>query len=265
MKLFLSADIEGTAGIVHWDETGLGKPLYEHFSRQMTREVAAACEGAQEAGAQSLLVKDAHGSARNIDPEMLPECVDIFRGWGRDPYCMMSGLTASFDGVLFTGYHSAAGTDANPLSHTMDLHIAEVRINGEIASELYINCLIAALENVPVYFVSGDQGLCDWVKTKNPNIRTVAVSRGVGRGSVSIHPDKAVQRIRESVAEALTKPREDFYFPMPNHFDVEIDYKEHADARRAGFFPGAKQTGPRRVAFASDDYRAVLAFFLFVL
>ena len=49
-RIFLSADIEGTCGIAHWDETELGKPDYEPFRRQMTREVAAACEGAFAAG-----------------------------------------------------------------------------------------------------------------------------------------------------------------------------------------------------------------------
>ena len=42
-RIFLSADIEGTCGIAHWAETELGKPDYEPFRRQMTREVAAAC------------------------------------------------------------------------------------------------------------------------------------------------------------------------------------------------------------------------------
>ena len=41
-RIFLSADIEGTCGIAHWDETELDKPDYEPFRRQMTREVAAA-------------------------------------------------------------------------------------------------------------------------------------------------------------------------------------------------------------------------------
>ena len=64
-RIFLSADIEGTCGIAHWDETELGKPDYEPFRRQMTREVAAACEGAFAAGCEDLLIKDAHDSARN--------------------------------------------------------------------------------------------------------------------------------------------------------------------------------------------------------
>ena len=43
MKLYLSADIEGTAGITLWDETEYGHPRYAFFSDQMTREVRAAC------------------------------------------------------------------------------------------------------------------------------------------------------------------------------------------------------------------------------
>ena len=43
-KLFISADIEGTAGIVNWNETERSVPHdYDYFANQMTREVAAAC------------------------------------------------------------------------------------------------------------------------------------------------------------------------------------------------------------------------------
>ena len=70
-RIFLSADIEGTCGIAHWAETELGKPDYEPFRRQMTREVAAACEGAFAAGCEDLLIKDAHDSARNLIPAEL--------------------------------------------------------------------------------------------------------------------------------------------------------------------------------------------------
>lgn len=102
-RIFLSADIEGTCGIAHWDETELGKPDYEPFRRQMTREVAAACEGAFAAGCEDLLIKDAHDSARNLIPAELPERVSIFRGWGSDIHSMMSGIDASFAGRNFHG------------------------------------------------------------------------------------------------------------------------------------------------------------------
>ena len=153
-RIFLSADIEGTCGIAHWAETELGKPDYEPFRRQMTREVAAACEGAFAAGCEDLLIKDAHDSARNLIPAELPDRVSIFRGWGSDIHSMMSGIDASFSGAIFTGYHSSSNTDASPLCHTMNLDNVSIRINGIQASELVINTFAAALYDVPVLLVT---------------------------------------------------------------------------------------------------------------
>ena len=50
MKLFISADIEGTAGISCWDETEYGHPRYGYFAEQMTREVSAVCNAASNLG-----------------------------------------------------------------------------------------------------------------------------------------------------------------------------------------------------------------------
>ena len=144
MKLFISADIEGTAGITLWEETEYGHPRYAYFAEQMSREVAAACQGALEAGCTDILVKDAHDSACNMIPSMLPEEVRIFRGWGSDFMSMMSGLERGCDGVFFTGYHAGAGMDTNPLAHTVNTRNNYVRINGMIAPELMINGLTAA-------------------------------------------------------------------------------------------------------------------------
>ena len=64
--------------------------------------------------------------------------------------------------------------------------------------------------------------------------------------------------------EGLKDP-EKFRIDLPNKFDVEIEYRLHQNARRAGFYPGAKQVGPRTVRFSSDAYYDVLRFFLFCL
>lgn len=197
MKIFLSADIEGTTGITLWDETENGHARYPYFQNQMTKEVNAACLGAMEGGCNEILVKDAHDSACNIIPEMLPEEVRIFRGWGTDIMSMMAGLEKGYDGVIFTGYHSAAGMNTNPLAHTMNTRNNYVKINGIICPELMLNSLTASYLGVPVRLVTGDKGLCDWMKEMNPNIETVAVSEGCGRGSISIHPKKALRLIQK--------------------------------------------------------------------
>ncbi len=264
-KLFISSDMEGTAGIAHWDETDQGKWLYDHFARQMSREVAAACEGAIAAGYEEVLVKDAHDSARNINPELLPEQARIFRSWGTEPFSMMAGLDESFSGVVFTGYHSAAGTDVNPLAHTMNTQNNYIKINGELCSELMMNCMTAAYVGVPVYCVTGDQALCQWIQSVNPNIATVPVSEGRGNGSISIQPGLAVKRIREAVEKAVGQNPADCMYPLPEHFHVEICFRRHQKARNASFYPGCVQTGATTVEYDSDDYMDVLKLFHWVL
>ena len=263
MKLFISADIEGTTGITLWDETENGHSRYRYFQEQMTKEVAAACQGALDAGCEEILIKDAHDSACNLIPSMLPEEMRIFRGWGSDIMSMMAGLEKGFDGVFFTGYHSAAGMDTNPLSHTMNTRNNYVLINGTIAPELMINSLTAAYLGVPVRLVTGDKGLCDWMKAIQPNVETVAVSEGRGQGSISIHPNKALRLIREAACRAMKKDAEDCMFPLPEHFKVEISFKNHYKAKNA--YPGLVQTGAATVCYEADDWMEVLRMLNFVL
>ena len=164
MNVFVSADIEGVCGITAWEEARKDHPSYGPFRRQMQAEVAAACEGALAAGATALTVKDAHGSARNLVASELPTPTQLIRGWSGHPYGMVQGLEDSHRAALFIGYHGRAGGGGNPLAHTMSSQrLAEVRINGEPASEYRIHAWACALEGVPVAFVSGDQALCEEV------------------------------------------------------------------------------------------------------
>lgn len=264
-KLYISADIEGTCGIAHWDETEKGHADWAYFAAQMTREVAAACEGAFEAGFDRVVVKDAHDSARNLNPMDLPRGVELIRGWAGDPFCMMAGLDKSFDGVVFTGYHDAAGRDSNPLSHTMTTSAFSVTINGEAASELMINSMIAAYVGLPVYAVSGDLGLCEWMRTKCPGTRTVAVNRGTGAAVQSMHPQEAAVAIREAVRLGASRPGQAKLYPLPDRFDVRICYREHAKAKRNSYYPGARLTEPRTLAFEHTDFYEVLRMMQFCL
>ena len=89
MKLFISADIEGCAGLVLPAETHKQESIYRPFAEEMTKEVLAACEAAHEMGADEIVVKDGHGDATNIDPFQMPEYVTLIRGKSGHPYNMM--------------------------------------------------------------------------------------------------------------------------------------------------------------------------------
>ena len=266
MKVYLSADMEGTCGIAVWPETERSTPMdYTPYQKQMTREVAAACRGALAAGAESILVKDAHDSARNIDPAALPRQARMHRGWTGDLLSMMTGLDQErFDAVFFTGYHAWVSCGGNPLSHTMNLRNSRVTLNGQPCSEFLINAYTAGYYGVPVALVTGDKALCQSAEALIPAVTTVAVNRGRGGGVTSLHPDEAVERI-EAAAEAALKKAGDCAVPLPDHFRMEVEFIKHAAAYSKSFYPGARLADSKTVAFDTDCWYEMLRFCHFVL
>ena len=230
----------------------------------MTKEVNAVCEAAYQGGATKITVKDAHDTARNIDPTGLPEGVEIIRGWARNPLMMMAGIDKSYDGVIFTGYHSAGGTSGNPMAHTMSGSYEYIKINDYVISEFILNTYTAAYFGVPVLMVSGDKELCEQAKKTIPQIQTVAVNEGYGNGVISIHPELALAKLKEAVARALSGNLKDCLIKLPQQFRMEIRYRQHFYAYRGSFYPNAKQIGPKTLAFESNDYMDILTFFMFV-
>lgn len=265
MKVFISADIEGVNNIVSWDETELKSSEYQYFRRQMTDEVIMACEGAKAAGATEIFVKDAHDYARNLILKDLPEYVKLHRGWEGCPCSMMAGLDESFDAVIFIGYHSPASSDGNPLSHTMNLRNQYVKINGILTSEFYINALYASYLNVPVAFLSGDLKLTEIVHEANKFITTVATKEGSHGAVISKHPNVTNAQIKEGVKAALSTDLSKNIVELPNHFDVEIQYKKFNDAYNASFYPGCKLVSTDTVLFSADNYYEVVRALKFIL
>ncbi len=266
MKVFLSADIEGTCTIASWPEADpASAAAYGPMQRQMTREVAAACRGALSAGAEEVFVKDAHNSARNIIPGELPRQTRIHRGWAGDLLSMMNGLDQEpFDAVFFTGYHAWAGASGNPLSHTMNSQNNRVTINGVRASEFLINAYTAGHYGVPVAMITGDQAVCDFARELIPAVTTVPVNIGRGNGVTALHPDEAVERIENAAREAV-KHIQECMVPMPEHFHMEIEFVKHHVAYSKHFYPGAYLKDDKIVCFDTDDWYEVLRFCHFVL
>jgi D-amino peptidase len=265
MKIYISADIEGITGATHWDEATKNNPDYSEFQDQMTSEVNAACEGALEAGASEIWVKDAHATARNLIAAKLPKEVKLIRGWSQHPFSMVQGLDETHDALLMIGYHSRAGSDANPLAHTITGRASWVRINDRYASEFLIHGYAAALVRVPIVYISGDEGICTEAETLIPQIGTLAVKRGIGDSTLSMHPQLAVEKTREGVLKALQGNLDSCLIDLPDQFKVEIRYRDHADAYHASFYPRASLKEPHIVNYESDDYFEIMRLFSFVL
>lgn len=265
MKIFISSDIEGVSGSTIWDETIKGGDLYSEYAHQMTLETKAACDGANNAGAKEIMVKDAHDSGRNINHNLLPKNTKLIRGWSGGPFSMVQELDYTYDALIFIGYHSSATNDTNPLSHTMTTILDYVKINGETASEFLIHSYIAAYLGVPIVFLSGDSGLCDDVKLIHPNITTVAVKEGCGNSTINIHPELARDLIEKGVEEALKGDLSKCIMKMPEFFEVEIRYREHKDAYSNSHYPNVIKMDANTIKYCNEDYIEVLRMMKFLI
>jgi D-amino peptidase len=58
MKILISVDIEGVAGVFHSQQVRAGNPEYERARRLMTEEANAAIAGAFDGGAAEVWVND---------------------------------------------------------------------------------------------------------------------------------------------------------------------------------------------------------------
>jgi D-amino peptidase len=162
MKLFVSCDMEGTAGVSSWQQVDARSytPEYAVFQKYMTGEVRAAIEGARSAGATEMLINDSHGPMRNLLLDELPHDVRVLFG-NRKPLSMAQNLSREFAGVFFTGYHGAVGDLNATLSHTYAPSVIyEVRINGISCSEALLNAGVAGYFGVPVLLITYDRRRC---------------------------------------------------------------------------------------------------------
>lgn len=269
MKYFISADIEGVAGILNWGETDkIKNDDYYFFRNQMTLEVLAAIEGINAVDKDAyVLIKDAHDSGRNLLIDQFPQNVEVIRGWDDGPYSMVQGLDDSFDGILYIGYHSGSTSHGNPLSHTLsNSRVGHIKINGKIFSEFELFSIISAHHKVPTLFISGDEALTETAREINLNIGTVATKRGIGDSIVTKSPEKVLNMIKSKVIEVMTdSSKEKYILKNPESFHVEVCFKTFQQAYRAKYFAGVTVKDNLIVEFTTDDYYEVMRTLMFIL
>jgi D-amino peptidase len=252
MKIFLSSDMEGTAGVVAWEQcVGDG---YEavHGRRLLLAEVNAAIEGALDGGATDIVLNDSHAAMRNMPADELAGQASYIAGAHKPDY-MMQGLDASYDAVLFVSYHGSVGAEAG-LSHTYNPNaVIEARIDGKVTGESGINALVAAHYGVPVVLITGDRCACDEAAALIPGIHTAVVKEHVSRvAASSLHPDRACTLIRETAKEAV----EGAANAQPPSFSpgvLEVSVRTVDIAETASWVRGVTRTGPRALRIQGEN------------
>ncbi len=256
MRVLVSVDMEGIAGVVDGEDVRPGNGEYERHRRQLTAEASAAVRGvhAYDPEAQ-VLVTEAHGGFRNLLPDLLDRRAELLRGKPK-PDGMLAGLAEDTDAVLFIGYHGKAGTPGSVLAHT--IHggvVADVRCDGRSVGELGLNTALAAHRGVPAVLVAGDDTVAAEAAEVAPGMHAVVVKRSLGGAAAALlHPDEACERIEQEVPKALAE--RDAVRPL--RFDgpvlLEVDVLVPYQTERALLVPGIELAGGCTLRYPAPDF-----------
>ncbi|GGV17675.1 transporter [Streptomyces filipinensis] len=204
MRIYISVDMEGVTGLVDADDVQPGGRDYERGRSMMAEDVNAAVRGALTAGADDILVNDAHGPMRNLLPEALHPAARLVRGKPKR-MGMLEGLTGEYDAALCVGYHSRAGAPG-VLSHSFMGHeIEDMWLDGRPVGEIGLAHATAAALGVPVVALTGDDVACAEMTAWDASVVTVPVKYAHDRFAAELRPEaEAWKAVEEAVAAALS-------------------------------------------------------------
>jgi D-amino peptidase len=206
VKVFISFDMEGVAGIVDWSQCRAPGQPYEEGRLLLLGEVNAAIDGAMAAGATEIVCNDSHGTMNNLDPAALHGRASYVSGRHK-PLYMMQGLDASADVVFMVGYHGSISGESSVLSHSYNPSvISHVELNGARVGESGINALVAAACQVPVGLITGDRQTIAEADPFLPDAERVVVKDSFTRfGAANLHPDVACELIAAGAQRAVER------------------------------------------------------------
>jgi len=255
VRIFVSSDMEGTAGVVDWAQCRGPGAEYGSSRRLLLDEVNAAVSGAVAGGATTVVVNDSHGLMANLPPGELEAEARYISGRHK-PFYMMQGLDSSFDAIFFVGYHGSMGS-AGVLSHTYNPRaVSAVRLNGTVVGEAGINALVALGHGVPVALVTGDQVTIAETTALLPDVVGVTVKEAITRFSAdSLHPAAACRAIRAGAEDAVKRVAGGGAKPPPIDLParLEVDWLTADMADMATWVGGVTRVGERSVEIGGDD------------
>jgi D-amino peptidase len=255
MRVFVTVDIEGIAGVVHSEEGARGNPEYERARRLMTAEANAVVAGIFDADPQAqVTVADVHGPYRNMIPEDLDERATFSRGKPK-LFGMVDGIDRGYDLAMFVGVHGRAGAGMAVLSHTFTGTILDVAVNGKPMGELGLNAALAGAYGVPVALVAGDQAVAEEARDLF-GAGVVAITVKESRAHLaaeSLHPKVARAKLREAATRVVRERPAVQPLRVRAPVEVEVVLARPVYADLVAMIDGVERVDGRTIRFARAD------------
>jgi D-amino peptidase len=266
MKVYISVDMEGLAGVNHPGPTDRKDKGYPAAVDLMVGEANAAIEGAVAGGATDVLVNDSHGGMYNLLPADLNPAARVLQGQKAWSMVAGTGPDSGFGIALFIGYHARAGHPRGTIAHTYSGRPTVSRLNGRLVGETGLNAAILGQWGIPVGLVAGDDALAEEVADWLPDAERVIVKVAEGgNAAASLHPERARDLIRAAAERAVRRAIAGELQPLALSPPViiEVEFRNGAIADYAAMIPGAERFGDRGFRYAAPDaetaYRGFLA------
>jgi len=255
--------MEGTAGVVDWNQCIAGNPEYQYYRGLLQNEVNASIKGALAGGAKEFLVNDSHSAMQNLLPDKLEGRARYLSGKHKPMY-MMQGLDSSYDAIFFVSYHGSMSSEASVLSHTYNPRaIADIRLNGEFVSEAGLNALVAQAYGVPIVLVTGDETTAVETRMWAPDVLAAVVKKSVTRFAAdSMHPTEACELIFAKAKQAVIDIKKMSAPKIDLPATIEISFHNNDFADMAAWLPGTKKTGTKKVELTDADPLALFRRFI---
>jgi D-amino peptidase len=265
LKMYISVDMEGVAGVVTADQLGPGGFEYERFRHFMTNETLAAAHALQEAGATEIVVGDSHGNGENLLIEEFPKDVRVIRSWPRRGE-MMAGLDSTFDAALFVGYHASTTNPRGVRAHTFSsAALTSVSLNGTAVTEGEFNAAFAGAAGVPVIFASGDDAAMEELRSRLGKIETVETKKTLGFHSAeTLTPEAACERISAGVKSAMSHRREFKPYIVKAPITLDISFKNYLPAEVLSYLRTVQRVDSHTIRFVGKDMSELADFVAFV-
>jgi len=265
LKVYISVDMEGVAGVVTGDHLGPTGFEYQKAREWLTEEVNAAIRAARDAGATEIVVSDSHGNGENLLLDRLPVDVLLVRAWPR-PLMMMQGIDESFDAALFIAYHASTSNTTGVRAHTMSSgNLTGVRLNGILVPEAVINAAIAGQFGVPVVMISGDDAIVEEATSLLGDIEGAVLKWSYGfHSAMTVMPEVAQQIVAEKVASALGRLGDFRPYTIERPIRVEVSFKNYLPAELLSYLTIVDRVDSHTIAFTGKDMIEVSRFLAFI-
>ena len=261
LKVFISVDMEGVAGVVTADQLGPEGFEYERFRRFMTNEAVAAVRAAKDAGATDVVVADSHGNGESLLIEEFPKEVRIVRSWPRHG-SMMAGLDGSFGAALFIGYHSSTTNSKGVRAHTISSALfTRVALNGVAVTEAEFNAAYAGALGVPVVFVSGDDAAIAEITSRLGPMETVVTKKSLGFHSAeTLTPAASCDAIYQGALTAIQHRERRHAYLLKTPITLEISFKNYQAPEILSYLRSVQRTDSHSIRFVGHDMQEVSDF-----